>query len=136
MTLFPFVVEASHGRIEYAEPLGWDAADQKAFFLIHSVSESDRGPSEVTFNSNKELFGDTLRVVLRATKPPSDIGDRGYSTIVAATAQCVLLNTAQSPAIKFVALQVEGEADYRKYGGTFATARFRNGPKKRLFKDL
>ena len=94
--------------------------------------------SEVTFNSNKEppLFGDTLRVVLRATKPPKDLEDHSYSTIVAATVQCVLLNAAQSPAIKFVALRVEGEAAYRKYGGIFATARFRNGPTKREFKDL
>jgi hypothetical protein len=91
--------------------------------------------AEVTFNSTKEppLFGDTLRVILRATKPQSDIDDFSYATIVAATARCVLLNAAQSPAIKFVALRIEGESAYRKYGGIFATARFRNGPRRRVF---
>ena len=93
--------------------------------------------SEVTFNSNKEppLFGDTLRVILRATKPPRDLEDHSYSTIIAATVQCVLLNAAQSLAIKFVALRVDGEAGYRKYGGVFATAQFRERPRKREFKD-
>jgi len=92
--------------------------------------------TEVTFNSNREppLFGDTLRVILRATKPPGDLEDHSYSTIIAATVQCVLLNAAQSPAIKFVALRVDGDG-YRKYGGVFATAQFRNGPRKREFKD-
>ena len=93
--------------------------------------------TEVAINSNREppLFGDTLRVVLRATKPASNLDDHSYSTILAATVQCVLLNAAQSPAIKFVALRVEGDAAYREYGGTFATARLRNGPKKREFED-
>lgn len=92
--------------------------------------------TEVTFNSNRKppLFGDTLRVILRATKPPGDLEDRSYSRIVAATVQCILLNAAPSPAIKCVALRVDGEADYRKYGGVFATAEFRNGPRKREFK--
>lgn len=110
---------------------------------------SDRGPqqrnaafevglrTEVNFNSNMEppLFGDTLRVVLRGTRPPSDLGDHSYSTIVAATAQCVLFNAAQSPAIKFVALRVEGDAALREYGGVFPTTRFRGGPEKREFED-
>lgn len=91
--------------------------------------------TEVTLNSDSELFGDTLRVILRATKPPADLGDHGFSTIVAATVQCVLLNAATSPAIKFVALRVDGEADYRKYGGVFAMAHFRNGPRRREFED-
>lgn len=93
--------------------------------------------TEVTFNSNREppLFGDTLRVILRATRPPADLGDHGFSTIVAATAQCILFNAAQSPAIKFVALRIDGEADYRKYGGVFATVHFRNGPRRREFED-
>jgi hypothetical protein len=93
--------------------------------------------AEVTFNSSKEppLFGDTLRVVLRATKPPSDLGDFSYATIVAATVQCILTNAAQSTAIKFVALRVEAEAPYRKYGGIFTTARFRNAPRQREFRD-
>lgn len=92
---------------------------------------------EVTFSSSKEppLLGDTLRVILRATKPPSDLDDHSYSTIVAATVQCVLLNAAQSPSIKFVTLRVEGEAAYRKYGGTFATTPFRGGASKRVIKD-
>jgi len=90
---------------------------------------------EVTSNSNREppLFGDTLRVTLRATKPPRDLDDFTYDMIVAATARCVILNAAQSPPIKFVSLRIEGEPAYKKYGGTFATARFRNGPRKRIF---
>ena len=91
--------------------------------------------TEVMFNSNREppLFGDTLCVTLRATKPPTDIDDFSYATIVAATVRCVLLNAAQSPAIKFVALRIEGEPAYGKYGAVFATARFRKGPKNRDF---
>jgi len=91
--------------------------------------------AEVTFNSSKEppLFGDTLRVVVRGTKAPADLGDFDYSTIVAATVQCILFNAAQSAPIKFVAIQVEGAA-YRKYGGVFSTTRFRGGPKQRVFK--
>jgi hypothetical protein len=92
---------------------------------------------EVTFNSNREppLFGDTLRVVLRGTKRPADLGDFSYATIVAATVQCILVNAAQSATIKFVALRVEGEAPYRKYGGIFGMAAFRNGPRQREFRD-
>jgi hypothetical protein len=94
--------------------------------------------TEVNFNSNMEppLFGDTLRVILRGTKPPSDLGDHSYSTIVSATVQCVLLNAAQSPAIKFVSLRIEGAGVNQRFGGTFATAGFRNGPSKRVFEDL
>lgn len=93
--------------------------------------------AEVTFNTRREppLFGDTLRVILRATKPPADVGDHGYATIMAATVRCILFNAAQSPAIKFVALRVDGEPRYRKYGGIFSTARFRNGPRKREFRN-
>jgi hypothetical protein len=70
---------------------------------------------------------------LRATKPPSDLGDFSYATIVAATVQCVLLNAAQSTEIKYVALRIVGESANRRYGGVFRTARFRNGPSKRVF---
>ena len=42
--LIPTPARATHGGMEYAEPLGWDAADHRAYFLIHSVSESDLGP--------------------------------------------------------------------------------------------
>src|SRR5262249_34742702 len=91
--------------------------------------------TEVSFNSNREppLFGDTLRVTLRATKPPSDLGDFSYETIVAATVQCVLLNAAQTPEIRYVALRIAGEGAYVKYGGVFRAAKFRNGPSKRVF---
>lgn len=91
--------------------------------------------AEVTFNSSKEppLFGDTLRVVLRGTKAPVDLGDFDYSTIVAATVQCLLFNAAQSSSIRFVAIRVEDSA-YRRYGGVFSTTRFRGGPKQRVFK--
>jgi len=93
--------------------------------------------AEVAFNSNREppLFGDTLRVILRATRSPREIEDFGFSTIVAATVRCILLNGAQSPAIAFVALRVEGAVAYRKYGGVFATAPFRSGPRTREFRD-
>lgn len=94
--------------------------------------------AEVTYNSNREppLFGDTLRVVLRATKPPAEIGDFDYSAIVAATVECVLANAAQSSAIKFVALKMIGVVAGRDYGDVFATAPFRTGPKERLFRKL
>ena len=92
--------------------------------------------AEVTYNGNREppLFGDTLRVVLRATKPPADIDDFSYSTILAATVKCILLNAAQSDVIKFVALRVEGNESFTNYGGIYATARFRNGPRRREFR--
>lgn len=93
--------------------------------------------AEVTFNSGKEppLFGDTLRVILRETKPPADLDDFGYATVLEATVQCVLLNAAQSPAIKFVALRVEGHQAHDRYGGVFSTAAFRKGPKQRAFRE-
>lgn len=94
--------------------------------------------AEVTFNSDKEppLFGDTLRVVLRATKTPVDVGDHSFATILAATVECVLANAAQSPAIKFVALRVDWNEAPREYGGVFATANYRSGPSKRDFGDM
>lgn len=89
--------------------------------------------ADVDFNSGKEppLFGDTLRVILRGTKPPAALGDFEYSTIVAATVHCILYNAAQSPSIKFVAVRVDGDHASRKYGGVYRAARFRDGPKRR-----
>jgi hypothetical protein len=89
--------------------------------------------AEVTFNSDREppLFGDTLRVILRETKPAVDLYDHDYATVLAATVQCVLLNAAQSPSIKFVALRVDGGQTHRRYGGVYSTAPFRKGPKQR-----
>ena len=91
--------------------------------------------SEVTYNSSKEppLFGDTLRVVLRATTPPSDFGDFSFGVILAATVQCILANAAQLKAIRFVAVQVEGAPTYSDYGGVYSTGRFRRGPRKLVF---
>jgi hypothetical protein len=93
---------------------------------------------EVTYNSNEEppLFGDTLRVVLRGTKPPVEIGDFDYSTIVAATVECVVANAAQSSAIKFVAIRTDKVVAGRDHGGVFATSPFRTGPKERVFRQL
>ena len=92
--------------------------------------------TEVVFNSNREppLFGDTLRVILHETKPPADLDDFDYSTVLAATVQCLLFNAAQSPAIRFVALRVDGDQAYRRFGGVFSTAPFRKGPKEREFR--
>lgn len=89
--------------------------------------------AEVIFNSGKEppLFGDTLRVVLHETKPPADLYDHDYATVLTATVQCVLFNAAQSPAIKFVAIRVDGDRAHRRYGGVYSTAAFRRGPKQR-----
>ena len=86
-----------------------------------------------TGNAPPSLFGDTLRVVLDATKLPSQVGDWDDTTILAATVQCILVNAAQSPAIKFVALRVDGARRYREYGGVYATKRFRNGPLRQEF---
>ena len=93
--------------------------------------------TEVIFNSDAEppLFGDTLRVVLHETRPPSDLGDFDYATVLEATVQCVLLNAAQSPAIKFVAIRVEGDRSHGRYGGVFSTAAFRRGPRQRAFRE-
>jgi hypothetical protein len=66
------------------------------------------------------MFGDTLRMFLRATKPASDLDDHSNSTSLGATVQFILLNAAQSPAIKCVTLRVEGDASCREYGGNFA----------------
>jgi hypothetical protein len=50
VTLFPAPLWATFGGWEYAEPLGWDAKDQKAFFIVHCVSETDRGPFVIYFD--------------------------------------------------------------------------------------
>ena len=112
-----------------------------------SIVATDYGPQErnaafdaglrveVTFNSEKDppLFGDTLRVTLHATDPAAATGDFDYGTIIAATVQCILASAAQSPAIKFVSLRIDGEKPYRAYGGVFPLKRFRNGPTRRVF---
>jgi hypothetical protein len=48
--LLPGAVLASHGGWEYAEPLGWDEKEQKAYFMVTCVSESDRGPFVIYFD--------------------------------------------------------------------------------------
>jgi hypothetical protein len=92
--------------------------------------------AEVSFNSNREppLFGDTLRVTLRGTKPPQDFDDFSYATIAAATFECIMANAAQSPAIKFVSLRVDGEGISKRYEGVFTTAGYRRGPTQRDFR--
>lgn len=50
VSLCPSLVRATVGGMEYAEPLGWDAAHQKAFFLVQSVSEAGRGPFVIYFD--------------------------------------------------------------------------------------
>ncbi len=47
---FPSLGRATHGGWEYAEPLGWDEKEQKAYFLVTCVSESDRGPFVIYFD--------------------------------------------------------------------------------------
>lgn len=88
--------------------------------------------AEVAFSGQEPpLFGDTLRVILHETKPSAGIDDHDYATVLAATVRCVLLNAAQSSAIKFVALRVDGDEAHRKYGGVYSTTPFRKGPKQR-----
>jgi hypothetical protein len=50
VTLLPTPVWATFGGWEYAEPLGWDAKDQKAFFIVYCISEADRGPFVIYFD--------------------------------------------------------------------------------------
>lgn len=93
--------------------------------------------AEVRFNSGQDppLFGDTLRVVLRGARSPQDLDDHGYLTIVAATVKCILLNAAQSPAIRFVDLNMADETGASRHGGIHSTEGLRNGPAKREFVD-
>lgn len=89
--------------------------------------------TEVTFNAAKDppLFGDTLRVVLRVTKPPADLDDISFATILGETLDCILTNAARSKAVRFVSLRVEGSTTYRKYGRVYSTAGFRSGQSKK-----
>lgn len=91
----------------------------------------------VAFNSERQwsLFGDTLRVTLRATKPSAGFEDFALTTIVAATVECIMANAAQSPEIKFVALRLEDKALNTRFGGVFKTDPFRRGPRKHVFTD-
>jgi hypothetical protein len=90
----------------------------------------------VNFNSNESsLFGDTLQVTLRATKPSEGFDDFSFGTIVAATFECVMANAAQSPAIRFVALRLDGPGLSKRYEGVFETAAYRKGPTKHDFTD-
>ena len=90
----------------------------------------------VNFNSNEsDLFGDTLRVTLRATKPSEGFDDFSFGTIVAATFECIMANAAQSPEIHFVSLRLDGPGLSKQYEGVFKTAAYRRGPTKREFTD-
>ena len=90
----------------------------------------------VNFNSNQStLFGDTLRVTLRATKPSEGFDDFSFGTIVAATFECIMANAAQSPEIHFVSLRLDGPGLSKRYEGVFRTAAYRRGPTKREFTD-
>lgn len=60
--LVPLAVLGSHWGMEYAEPLGWDPVDQKAFFLIHRVSESGHGPIVVYFDVDGQNAGRPVQV--------------------------------------------------------------------------
>jgi hypothetical protein len=91
--------------------------------------------AEVNFNSNGDLFGDTLRVTLRATKPSEGFEDFSFGTIVAATFECIMANAGQSPGIHFVSLRLDGPGLGKRYEGVFTTARYRRGPTKREFTD-
>ncbi len=107
-----------------------------------SLVPSDSGPvqrnaafavgleTDVTFTQQNftGLFGDTLRVVLRATRPPADLGDFSFEQIAEITVQCLLANAAQSPEIRYVALRGEGADSLRRLGGLFSTKRYRSGP--------
>lgn len=90
----------------------------------------------VNFNSNQStLFGDTLRVTLRATKPSEGFDDFSFGTIVAATFECIMANAAQSPEIHFVSLRLDGPGLSKRYESVFRTAAYRRGPTKREFTD-
>ena len=107
-----------------------------------SLVPSDYGPvqrnaafavgleAEVKFSRQNDsgLFGDTLRVVLRATRPSASVDDFGLEGIAETTVQCLLANAAQSPAIRFVALRGEGADSLRRLGGLSSTKRYRSGP--------
>jgi hypothetical protein len=93
--------------------------------------------AEVTFNSTSEssLYGDTLKVTLRATRAAEGFDDFSFGTVVAATFECIMANAAQSPTIHYVSMRLAGPGLSRRYEGTFRTAGYRKGPTKRDFKD-
>lgn len=88
--------------------------------------------SEVQFNSDREppLFGDTLRVVLRATGQPTVEGDFSLGLVAAATVQCILANAAKSPSISVVSIKAEGSPEIAGMSGNYRTVGFRAGPKQ------
>ena len=109
---------------------------------------TDRGPQQrnvafavglrvaVNFNSNESsLFGDTLRVTLLAPKHVEGFDDFSFGSIVAATFECIMANAAQSPAIRFVALRLDGPGLSKRYEGVFNTAAYRKGPRRHEFTD-
>ncbi len=78
---------------------------------------------------------DTLQVVLDASllkgpRTPSGMPD---TSLVEATGQCLLVNSATISRIKFVDLKVRGPLKYRKYGGVYATEPYRCGARKQQF---
>ena len=91
--------------------------------------------AEVISDPTKDspLFGDTLRVVLHVTEAPRDLDDISFDTVLGATMDCILFNAAHSSAIRFVALRIDGPTAYRKYGGVYPAARYRNGPRQREY---
>ncbi len=99
----------------------------KAGFGVRVVADDD---------SERPLFGDTMRVVLTVPGHAA-AAKKGWpdTMLVAATTQCILVNAAQDTAVRFVDLRVEGRTGYARFNHVYSTSRYRHGPVKRVYPE-
>lgn len=98
----------------------------KAGFGVRVVADGD---------SERPLFGDTMRVVLTVPGHVSAAAKKGWpdTMLVAATTQCIIVNAAQDTAVRFVDLQVEGRPGYARFNHVYSTSGYRNGPLRQVY---
>jgi hypothetical protein len=90
---------------------------------------------EAAHDSERPLFGDTMRVVLTVPGHAGASAKKGWpdTMLVAATTQCILVNAAQDTAVRFVDLRVEGRTAYARFNRVYSTRRYRHGPLTRVY---
>ena len=100
----------------------------KAGFGVRVVADHD---------SERPLFGDTMRVVLTVPGPAGTAAKKGWpdTMLVAATTQCILVNAAQDTSVRFVDLRVEGRTGYSRFSHVYSARRYRHGPLKRVYPE-
>jgi hypothetical protein len=81
-------------------------------------------------NSGWPQHGDTLCAVLDASLLHSFKSEHDWpdTTLLAATIECVVVNAAWIDSVMYVKVDVEGQEQYRRYGGVFEAEPYRCGP--------